>query len=335
MKFIDWEHIDSIEQFACVREQCANLGLEQIMSYRCDWDGELIRQFYATVHVSADKSSMTWMADGRRITTNKRAWEEMFGIRGGVHPEIHTQFLLDDDGKRILYTAAKYKLGQASGLSPLASIANKIIRTTVYPKSGNTLHSHIWNLLYHIVEQHPFDIIALIFGEIELLISDRNRTKDLLLYAPYIMGVIMRAFEYDRPRKSRHHSYKPRHSYKLKQTNKVSHPPTPAVAASFDQPSSQPEVEVHVEADDHRRFKVAGHQPQGDAVQGQAVLAQDSARIDPFQVVEDMLRPRRDPLATKEGRNVRVLQKQHANTSSSQIPAPRSSLAPSPGATPR
>jgi hypothetical protein len=33
------------------------------------------------------------------------------------------------------------------------------------------------------VEQRPFDIIALIFGEIELLILDRNRTKDLLLYA--------------------------------------------------------------------------------------------------------------------------------------------------------
>ncbi|CAN6334722.1 unnamed protein product [Urochloa humidicola] len=329
MKFIDWEHIDNIEQFACIREQCANLGLEQIMSYRCDWDSELIRQFYATVHISADKSSMTWMADGRRITTNKRAWEEMFGIPGSVHTEIHTEFLLDDDAKRILYTAAKCKLGQTSGLTPLASIANKIIRTTIYPKSGNTLHAHIWNLLYHIVEQRPFDIIALIFGEIELLISDRNRTKDLLLYAPYIMGMIMGAFEYDGPRKSRHHSYKPRLSYKLPETKKVSHPPTPAAAAPFEQPSSQPEVEVHVEADDHRRFKVAGHQPQGDAVQGQAVLAQDSARIDPFQVVEDMLRPRRDPLATKEGRNVRVLRKQHANTSSSQIPAPRSSLAPS------
>ncbi|CAL4970403.1 unnamed protein product [Urochloa decumbens] len=124
MKWTDWEHIDSIEQFARVREQCANLGLEQIMSYRCDWDSELIRQFYATVYISTDKSSMTWMADGRRITTNKRAWEEMFGIPGGVHTEIHTQFLLDDDAKRILYTAAKCKLGQTSGLCPLASIAN-------------------------------------------------------------------------------------------------------------------------------------------------------------------------------------------------------------------
>ncbi|CAL4891320.1 unnamed protein product [Urochloa decumbens] len=326
MKWTDWEHIDSIEQFACVREQCANLGLEQIMSYRCDWDSELIRQFYATVYISTDKSSMTWMADGRRITTSKRGWEEMFGIPGGVHTEIHTQFLLDDDAKRILYTAAKCKLGQTSGLSPLASIANKIVRTTIYPKSGNTLHAHNWNLLYHIVEQRPFDIIALIFGEIELLISDRNRTKDLLLYAPYIMGMIMRAFKYNGPRKCKHHSYKPRHSYK-KQTKKVSRPPA---AAPFEQPPSafQEEVEAHVEADDHRPFKAAGHQPQEEAVQEQGVLAQDSTHIDLFQVVEDMIRPRRDSLATMEGRTGRVLRTQHANTSSSQIPAPRSSLAP-------
>ncbi|KAG2630403.1 hypothetical protein PVAP13_3KG487100 [Panicum virgatum] len=246
MKWIDWEHIDSIDQFACVREQCAHLGLEQIMSYCCDWNSELIRQFYSTVHISADKSSMTWMADGRRITTNKKAWEERFGIPGGVHTEIHSQFLLDDDDKKILYTAAEFTLGQISGLSPLASIANKIIRTTIYPKSGNTLHAHNWNVLYHIVEQHPFDIIALIFGEIELFISDRNRTKDLLLYAPYIMGMIMRAFEYDGPRESRHQSYKPRHSYKLKRTKKASRPPAHTVPATFEQPPStfQPEVEA-------------------------------------------------------------------------------------------
>ena len=246
MKWIDWKHIDSIDQFACVRERCAHLGLEQIMSYHCDWDSELIRQFYSTVHISADKSSMTWMADGRRITTNKKAWEERFGIPGSVHTEIHSQFLLDDDDKKILYTAAEFTLGKISGLSPLASIANKIIRTTIYPKSGNTLHAHNWNVLYHIVEQHPFDIIALIFGEIELFITDRKRTKDLLLYAPYIMGMIMRAFEYDGPRESRHQSYKPRHSYKLKRTKKASRPPAHTVPATFEQPPStfQPEVEA-------------------------------------------------------------------------------------------
>ncbi|XP_039802591.1 uncharacterized protein LOC120666735 [Panicum virgatum] len=327
MKWIDWEHIDSIDQFACVRERCAHLGLEQIMSYHCDWDSELIRQFYSTVHISADKSSMTWMADGRRITTNKKAWEERFGIPGGVHTEIHSQFLLDDDDKRILYTATECTLGQISGLSPLASIANKIIRTTIYSKSGNTLHAHNWNVLYHIVEQHPFDIIALIFGEIELFISDRNRTKDLLLYAPYIMGMIMSAFEYDGPRESKHNSYKkprPRHSYKLKRTKKVSRPPAHAVSATFEQPPSTFQSEV----------EAAGHQPQGDAVPGQAVLPQAITRKDLLQVFEDRLRPIRDSLASMEGRFGRVeggptLPMQHTNDSSSQIPAPHSSPAPS------
>lgn len=336
MKWIDWEHIDSIDQFACVREQCAHLGLEQIISYHCDWNSELIKQFYSTVHISADKSSMTWMADGRRITTNKRAWEERFGIPGGVQTEIHSQFLLDDDDKRVLYTDAEWTLGQISGLSPLPSIANKIIRTTIYPKTGNTLHAHNWNLLHHIVEQHPFDIIALIFGEIELLISDRNRTKDLLLYAPYIMGMIMGAFEYDGPRESRHHSYKPRHSYKLKRTRRVSRPPASSVAAPSEQPPStfQPEVEAHVDADHHRQFKAAGHRPQGEgeAVKEQTVLAQAITRTDLLQVVDDRLRPIRDSLTSMEGRIGRIkgghaLPVQH--TTPAQIPAPHSFLAPS------
>nr|CAB3446207.1 unnamed protein product [Digitaria exilis] len=279
MRWIDWGHIDRMDQSACVREQCAHLGLEMIMSYRCDWNSELIKQFYSTVHISDDKSSMTWMADGRRITTNKRAWEKIFGVPGGVQTKIHKQFLLDDDDKRILYSDAECTLGQTIGLSPLPSIANKIIRKTIYPRAGNTLHRHNWNLLHHIVEQQPFDIIALIFDEIELFISDRNRTKDQLLYAPYIMGMINEAFKYDGHKESTHLSYKPKVSYKLKRTKRVGRPPAHPVAAPSEQPPStfQPEVEAHVDADHHSQFKAAGHWPHGEgeeAVKGQTVLAQ-------------------------------------------------------------
>ncbi|KAM3261053.1 hypothetical protein ACQJBY_051988 [Aegilops geniculata] len=268
MQWIDWEYIDSIDEFSCVRQRCAHVGLEQIMRYHYDWDNELIRQFYSTVHISDDNSSITWMADGRRITTNKRAWEEMFSIPGSVHTAIiHSEFLLDDDDKRIMYTAAEYTVGQTRSLSPLASIANKIIRKTIYPRSyGSKVHGYNWNLLRHIVEQHPFDIIAFIFDEIKLLISDHSRTN--LLYAPYIMGMIMRAFEYDGPRETRHDPYKPRPD-KPKKTEKVSRPPAHAVVAPSEPPPSacQPEVEAHVEAGDHSQFKEAGHRPQGEAVQ--------------------------------------------------------------------
>ncbi|WVZ91021.1 hypothetical protein U9M48_037254 [Paspalum notatum var. saurae] len=330
MKWIDWEYINSKKQFAGVREQFANLGLEQIMSYRCDWDNELIKQFYSTVHITADKSSMTWMTNGRMITTNKRAWEEKFGIPIGVHTEIHSQFLLEDDDKRILYTSAK-------SLTPLASIANKILRMTIYPRSGSSIYTHNWNILCHIVEQHPFDVIALIFGEIGLLISDRSRAKDLLLYAPYIMGMILRAFEYKGPRETRHHLYKPRNTDNPKQTKKVSRPAACAVAAAFERPCSafQPEVPAAGHdacgevVDGHHQFEAARHQPQAEAVQGQqTVPAQPITRTDLLQVVEDGLRPIRVSLTNMEGRICRVEggatpPLQHTNSSSSsQIPRP-------------
>ncbi|KAI4966797.1 hypothetical protein ZWY2020_035973 [Hordeum vulgare] len=244
MKWIDWDYIDSIDEFSCVRQRFVHVGLEKIISYHCDWDIELIRQFYSTVHISVDNSSITWMADGRRITTNKRAWEERFGIPRSVHTAIiHSEFLLHDDDKRIMYTAPECTLGLTRGLSPLVSIANKIIKTTIYPKSA-TIHGHDWNLLRHIVEQNPFDIIALIFSKIELLISDPSPSN--LFYAPYIMGMIMRAFEYDGPRETRHPCYRPK--------------PARAVALPSEPPPSafQPEVEAHVEADDHIQFKEAG-----------------------------------------------------------------------------
>jgi hypothetical protein len=341
MKWIDWPHIDSIDHFAGIRKQCAHLGLGQIMSYCCHWDSELIRQFYSTVHINADKTSITWMTDGRKIIANKRAWEERFSIASGAHTEIHSQLFLNDDDKRMLYTATKYTLGQISGLSPLASIANKILKTTIYPRFGNATHS--WNVLYHIVQQHPFDIISLIFGEIDLLISDHSRTKDPLLYAPYIMGMIMRAFKYEGPRESWHHSYKPRPYYRQKLPRKAhtsAAGATPTVLSPLEASFSavHPEVaaaghKAHVEeVDGHHQSETAGYQPQVEAVQRRVKLVQPKTLTYFFQ---DGLRPRRDTLATMDDR-IGIVQDgasvpaQHINIScSSQIPASNSSLAPS------
>ncbi|KAL6847283.1 hypothetical protein ACP4OV_023136 [Aristida adscensionis] len=310
MKWIDWGHIDNIDQFAGIRERCVHLGLEQIMSHNCDWDNELIRQFYSTVHISADKTSMTWMTDGRRITTNKRAWEETFGIPGSAHTKIHSQLYLDDDNKRVLYTAANYTLGNTNGLSPLASIADKILKMTIYPRFGN--QTHYWNVLYHIVEMHTFDVISLIFGEIDLLIRDRGRTKDLL-YAPYIMEMIKRAFEYNEPRESKHQPYKPRNYKRKKQTKKVGPQEAtvvdPLAVAPLDPPPSafQPEElavghEAHAKVVDHHcQFESAGHQPQVQAIQRHTTV-EPITRTDLIQVVEDGLRPLRDKLASMEER---------------------------------
>jgi hypothetical protein len=65
------------------------------------------------------------------------------------------------------------------------------------------------------------------------------------------------------PFPSKHHSYKPRHSCKLKWTKRVSRPPSPPLAAPFEQPPStfQPELEAHVDADHHQhhQFKTVEH----------------------------------------------------------------------------
>lgn len=309
------------------------------MSSCDDWDDELIRQFYSTVYISVDNTCMIWMTDGRKITTNKRAWEEMFSIPSGAHCEIHSQLILSNEDKRVWYTTVEYTLGHIDGLSPLASIANKILRTTIYPRFGNTTHS--WNGLYHIVEHHPFDIIYLIFGEINLLISDHSHIKDQLLYAPYIMGMIMRAFKYEEPRGSRHHSYKPKPKL-LKKACPSAAGATPAVVSPLEHTFSavQSEVaaaghEAHIEeVDNHHQSEAAGHQCQVESVQRQPVLVQPITHTDLLQVVENGLRPIRDTLDSMEGRIGRVeegtsVPAQHISSSSSQIPDPSFSLASS------
>jgi hypothetical protein len=76
MRWTYYNHIDKTVQGTTVKGSCTHLGFEQIMSYRCDRNFELMRQFYSTIYISADESSMTCMVDGRMNTVNKRACEE-------------------------------------------------------------------------------------------------------------------------------------------------------------------------------------------------------------------------------------------------------------------
>jgi hypothetical protein len=69
------------------------------------------------------------------------------------------------------------------------SVANRLLRKTIYPKAGDISKVHNDNkvILYHLLTEKPFDIVDIMFTEMEKAQREKRR---LIPYAPYIMLLI-------------------------------------------------------------------------------------------------------------------------------------------------
>jgi hypothetical protein len=69
-------------------------------------------------------------------------------------------------------------------------VINKIIRSTLYPKSGNsdTIRDQHWNLIYLIMRRQKINAVRFMVNYIEMISSTILYN---LYYAPFIMPLIL------------------------------------------------------------------------------------------------------------------------------------------------
>jgi hypothetical protein len=75
MRWIDWDHLKRLsspvkEVVEAVYDRCSEMDLVEIMSCRCDWNEEVVAQFYATLFVEQDKRTIHWSIGGKRFRYN-------------------------------------------------------------------------------------------------------------------------------------------------------------------------------------------------------------------------------------------------------------------------
>jgi hypothetical protein len=72
MRWIDWDHLKRLsspvkEVVDAVYDRCSEMDLVEIMSFRCDWNEEVVAQFYATLFVEQDGRTIHWSIGGKRF----------------------------------------------------------------------------------------------------------------------------------------------------------------------------------------------------------------------------------------------------------------------------
>jgi hypothetical protein len=76
--------------FNRILEACEFHGITQLMSFRHNWNQEVITEFYATLFFDKKERIFMWMTDGRRFNTKLTQFAEIIGL--SFHLEIPKKF---------------------------------------------------------------------------------------------------------------------------------------------------------------------------------------------------------------------------------------------------
>jgi hypothetical protein len=126
-----------------------------------DWDDELI----------------TWITSTRKFTTTFAE----FGTACQINYERtqNGEYVWDSDTISVDTRQSFYKPNQynchesVNGLRVMSAVINKIVRFTLYPKSGNsdTIHDQHWNLIDFIMKRQRINAVRFMSNYIEMISS--------------------------------------------------------------------------------------------------------------------------------------------------------------------
>jgi hypothetical protein len=165
-----------------------------LLQFTCDWNETIIIQFYATAEIDWDEESTTWMTTTRKYTATFAEFATAYHIN--FETSESGEYVWDSapisvDTCRDFYKPNQYNgQGYVNGLRVMPAIINKIMRFTLYPKSGNsdTIHDHHWNLVDLIMRRQRISAVRFMLNYIEIISSSVLYN---LYYAPFIMSLIL------------------------------------------------------------------------------------------------------------------------------------------------
>jgi hypothetical protein len=186
-KSIDWNYLEKYASTRTMMVKFQHIGLLKFTQLTCDWNETAIRQFYAIIEIDWEDELITWITSTRKFN----AIFAKFGTSCQINYERtkNGEYVWDSDAISIDTHQSFYKPnqynghGSINGLRVMSAIINKIVRFTLYPKSGNldTIHDQHWNLIDFIMRRQRFNVVRFMLNYIEMISSSIQYN---LYYAP-------------------------------------------------------------------------------------------------------------------------------------------------------
>jgi hypothetical protein len=200
---IDLTFRKSKEYFVPAVQVVERLGLTGLLNCQCDYDPQLIVQFYATLDFEADDDrTFKWMTGTYFCESVFTRFASLLGypFNGPMNPvghRLHTPLPVDKNLFCDLY-GPNVVPGQVAGLLPLYDLLVRIFRENIALSGGNNdaIRSSLVDLLIYSHDcatstdpnaDFSLDVMDFIFNEM----YDAMVSRGSLPYAPFIMKLII------------------------------------------------------------------------------------------------------------------------------------------------
>jgi hypothetical protein len=194
-KEVNWEWMATKNLiFDKIKAACDELEMTQMMSFKYDWNEEIIYQFYATFYYDVAGQKLIWMTTGQwyKCTVCQFVW--MLGLEHQLTMEleaqIHTYNMLKLEEMQFMYTSgAKAHPPKIQNFLLELLTLHCLLRATLTPRIGDatTYPQFERNLIQFYVQKKPFLVFESILQEI---ISISRTALHSCGYAPQIMMMI-------------------------------------------------------------------------------------------------------------------------------------------------
>jgi hypothetical protein len=195
MKWIDFTHLEAVEE--PVKEDVLELvdkyKMRDIMSFKYDWNIEVLAQFHATFFHEDSKETIHWMTEGVHYKIDFITFARLFGFSKEDREAdiIHFEAHMNHSKIVAAYEYDELADGSTTALRSVYYVLNNMFRETIYPKGGSDstiLRRFAPNLIARLLPgARPFSVSRFIWYN---LVEVTESGKCNLPYAPYIIYMI-------------------------------------------------------------------------------------------------------------------------------------------------
>jgi hypothetical protein len=106
-KRVNWEWMKNKRNryFGDIKEACDTLELNNRMSFKYEWNNEIICQFYSTLFFDRDEQKLIWMTDKWKYEVSTWEFAILLGLEHHLEmpTKIHDERILDKDQMMFMY----------------------------------------------------------------------------------------------------------------------------------------------------------------------------------------------------------------------------------------
>jgi hypothetical protein len=167
--------------------------MRDIMSFKYDWNIEVLAQFHPTFFHEDSKETIHWMTEGVHYKVDFTTFARLFGFSKDDREDkvIHFEAHMNHSKIASAYEYDELADGSTTALKLVYYVLNNMFRETIYPKGGSdstSLRRFAPNLLARMLPgAKPFSVSKFLWYN---LVEVTESGKCNLPYAPYIMYLI-------------------------------------------------------------------------------------------------------------------------------------------------